>query len=267
MKIIILFSIFTKIFLFNVAYAEEKMQLRGKNFACQNSQKMGLWDISGNSPLIRDEMMESNFCWRTFQGQPVYLVGYVDKFAKVTNLLGKSYYLIYKNDLEKFNPPKPNPPRDSNSYEISKLSLVSIKNTVENEVYEINNFPTVQINIRANSKLSFYFTITKNQIKEGFDQIIHDQKNNFMQFGGKCETVILGVGIPDFYSFKIVKIDTEKKIANIEISGSLEKCSINTNRGYKILNANLEIKGKNFDELMRPHTAKELSKKFQPFKW
>lgn len=249
-----------------MAHASSDMQLRGKYGACQNNQKMGLWDISGNSPLIRDDMVRSNYCWQTEPGIRVYVLDYVGKFARVTNKAGSAEYLVYRSDIEKV-PAEKAKPRDTSNRQIDRIQLTSVRNTVQNEVYDIAGRPTVQINVKADDKLQLYFSIVKSEITEGFDVRIEDQRNPKMQVGGTCDGTSVGVGKPDFYQVKVTVIDQTKKRATLLISGRLNMCSLDSRHGYLINDAELVISGKNFTELMRPHTQKELAKRFVPFKW
>jgi hypothetical protein len=249
-----------------VAHANSDVQLRGKYGACQNNQKMGLWDISGNSPLIRDDMVRSNYCWQTEPGIRVIMLDQVGKFVRVTNKTGSAEYLVYRADIEKV-PTEKAKPRDTSNRQIDKIQLTSVRNTVQNEVYDIGGKPTVQINVKADDKLQLYFSIVKSEITEGFDVRVEDQSNPKMQVGGKCDGATVGVGKPDFYQVRVTGIDQIKKRATLLISGRLNMCSLDSRHGYLINDAELVISGKNFTEVMRPHTQKELAKRFVPFKW
>lgn len=260
---ILLFSI---IFSQNLAHASNEMQLRGKFGACQNNQKMGLWDISGDSPLIRDDMVKSNYCWRTIPGIRVNIIEYIGKFARVTNKAGSVEYIVYNSDLEKV-PAEKVRLRDDSDRQIDKIQLISVGNTVHNEVYEIDGRPTVQINVRIDQKLKLRFSIVKSEIAQGFSVRVENQQNPKMQVGGECDGAVVGVGKPDFYQVRVKDIDQEKKRATFLVSGRLNKCSLDSRHGYTINDAELVVAGKNFTELVRPHTKKELAKRFVPFKW
>lgn len=248
-------------------FASTELQLRGKFGACQNNQKMGLWDISGNSPLIRDDMVRSGFCWRTVPGIRVQVLDYVGKFARVVNTAGSQEYIVYQSDLEKA-PLEKQVFRDDTERVITKFESVSVKNTLDTgEVYDIHSDPTAQLNIKVDKKLRLNFSIVKPLIAEGFDIRIDNQKGFAMQVGGKCDGVSVGVGKPDFYRLQIASLDAVNKKARLLVSGKMAKCSLDSPHGYALNDVEVLLTGKNFTEFVRPHTSKELSKKFVPFKW
>jgi hypothetical protein len=251
----------------SLAAAGTDLQLRGKYGACQNNQKMGLWDLSGNSPLIRDDMLRSNFCWLTVPGIRVQVIAKVGKFARVVNTSGSQEYMVYQADLETVTAAK-EIVRDTTDKASTKIQSVSVRNTIERgEVYDINGDPTVQVNIQVDKKLSLYFSIVKRLVAEGYDITIDNQKSPAMQVGGKCDGAVVGVGKPDFYRIQILSIDPGSKKAVLKMSGKMKKCSLDSPHGYEISDAEIILTGKNFTEFVRPHTKAELSKRFVPFKW
>lgn len=257
----------------DVAHASGDLQLRGKYGACWNNQKMGLWDLSSNSPLIRDDMLKSSYCWLTAPGIRVVVIDNVGKFARVTNKEGSREYLVYRSDIEvvpteiEVVSAEKAKAIDKSDHRIDKIQLLSVRNTVQGEVYDIGGKPTVQIDIKVDSKLSLDFSIVKSEIVEGFDVKIENQKNSKMQVGGKCAGETVGVGGLDFYRVKVASLDSAKKRATFLISGKRNMCSLDLRHGYLLSDVALEISGKNFTEMMRPHTDKELAKRFVPFKW
>lgn len=253
--------------IFHPAYAQGKMQLRGKFAACRTNQQMSLWDISANNPLIRDDMLRSNYCWRTPEGLAVYVIQYIGNFARVVHTNNEFEFLVYRRDLENYvPPPKPQQKTSQPDIELSKLSLISVKNTIDNEVYQIGQSPTVHIALRADSRMKIELTIAKDKIQEGFEVTIRDQKHPAMQFRGRCGTSFLGIDENDSWSLKITKLDRVKRIAKIEVSGYLGQCSLDFKVGYKINKSTVDITGGNFDQFVRAHTQKELAKKFSPFR-
>lgn len=248
--------------------ADDVMQLRGKFAGCQNNQKMGLWDLSADSPLIRNDMLRSNFCFfPTLEGLHVRVLEKIGKFARVENVGNRVMYLVYQNDLTKVIPIKAPEPTKVESSANTRLRLLSVKNTTEGEVYEINGQVTTHIHIQVAPQFQLDLTIPKAALREGFDETVKDQKNPNLQVGGKCGTEFVGVGPPDWYRVKITQLDRAKRIATLEISGSRERCSLSVPKSYQFADSKLILSDAKFDEMMRPHTTKELSKKFQPFKW
>lgn len=250
------------------AWADDVMALRGKFAGCENNQKMGLWDLSADSPLIRNDMLRSNYCFfPTFEGLQVRVLERIGKFARVENVGNRSEYLVYQSDLAKIIPLKPPEPTKAESTANTRMRLLSVKNTTQGEIYEINGQATVHIHIQAAPKFQLDLRIPKSALREGFDETVRNQKSPNLQIGGKCGVEYVGVGSPDWYRVKVTQLDRAKKIATFEISGSRARCSLDIPNSYQFSDSKLTLSGANFDELMRPHTAKELSKKFQPFKW
>jgi hypothetical protein len=240
------------------------MELKGQSAGCDNNQKMGLWDISSNSPLIRNDMLRSQYCFTpTLEGLKVYVLENIGKFARVRNLSNNAEYLVYRSDLQKTKEPKT--PSEKNPSKINpKLKFVS--NLDGGEVYEINGNPTTHIHISITPQYSLYFTIPKSAISSSFNEKITNQKNPKLQVGGKCSEAFVGVGEPDWYQLKIIELNDSKKFANIEISGLITKCSIGNPSTYRFENAPITISGKNYIELIRTHTPKEMSRVFKPLK-
>lgn len=249
------------------ASASTDLQLRGKFGACQNNQKMGLWDLSRTSPLIRDDMVRSNYCWLTAPGMRVRVLDQVGKFARVVNVSGSQEYMVYQSDLEKV-PAAKEDLRDATDRNATKFQSFSVRNTIAGgEVYDIYGDPTVQLTVQVDKKLQLRFSIVKRMVAEGFDITIDNQKGPAMQVGGKCDGVEVGVGKPDFYRVKIASLDTVNKKALLLVSGKMAKCSLDSPHSYEINQAEVILTGKNFNEFVRPHTKTELSKRFVPFKW
>ena len=247
-------------------YAQQVMELNGKSAGCDNNQKMGLWDISSNSPLIRNDMLRSQYCFTpTLDGLKVYVLENIGKFARVRNLSNNAEYLVYRSDLRKVKEPKAAPTAKNAAGLNPKLK--SVTNLIGGEVYEINGKPTTQINLAVNPGFSLYFTVPKFAIDSSFDERITNQQNPKLQVGGKCSEAHVGVGAPDWYQLKITELDNIKKIAKIEVSGSISKCSIDNPSSYSFTNSPIIISGKNYTELVRPHTTKEMTRVFKPFKF
>ena len=247
-------------------YAQQVMELKGKSAGCDNNQKMGLWDISSDSPLIRNDMLRSQYCFTpTLDGLKVYVVENIGKFARVRNLSNNAEYLVYRSDLRQAKEPKAAPAAKNATGLNPKLK--SVTNLVGGEVYEINGKPTTQINLAVTPHFSLYLTVPKFAINSSFDEKITNQQNPKLQVGGKCSEASVGVGPPDWYQLKIVEINNIKKIARIEVSGSISKCSIDNPSSYTFTDSPITISGRNYTELVRPHTAKEMTRVFKPFKW
>ena len=66
--------------------AQQVMELRGNNYACDNPSKMNLVDISRDSELIRHEMLQKNYCWKTVPGLRVTVIGQVGRFSHVQHV-------------------------------------------------------------------------------------------------------------------------------------------------------------------------------------
>lgn len=243
------------------------MELRGNSAGCSDNQKMGLWDLSSNSPLIRNDMLRSSYCFTpTLEGLKVRVVENIGKFSRVRNLSNNAEYLVYRSDLRHVRKEKTEP--EAKSFIGLKPKLKSVTNLVEDgTVYEINGKPTAQINLVVTPEFSLYFSIPKIAISPSFDEKITNQKNPNLQVGGKCSGAYVGVGYPDWYRLKIIELDSVKNIAKIEVSGEISKCSLSNPSSYSFEDSLITISGKNFTELIRPHTAKEMSHVFKPFKW
>lgn len=247
-------------------HAQEIMELRGKSAGCNDNQKMGLWDISSNSPLIRNDMLRSNYCFTpTLDGLKVQVVEHIGKFSRVRNLSNNAEYLVYRSDLRQVQK-EAAAPVAKNATNL-KPKLRSVTNLIEGEVYEINSQPTTQLNFIITPNFSLYFSIPKFAIDSSFDEKITNQQNPKLQVGGKCSGAYVGVGYPDWYRLRIIELDDIKKIAKIEISGMISKCSLSNPSSYSFSDSLITISGKNYTELIRPHTAKEMSRVFKPFKW
>jgi len=143
------------------------MQLRGKYAACDNNQKMNLWHISGNSPLIRDEMLQKDYCWKTFEGLRVDVLQTIGEFARVQNLKEGAVYIVYRADLERIKAQ----PKNS-SREIKFLKLISIKNLMFNhDRTELNNLmPVVLLKFSVDAGLNVEYEFVKTHIKAGLDE-------------------------------------------------------------------------------------------------
>lgn len=240
--------------------AQQEMELRGGNYACADPSRMNLWDISRESELVRHQMLQKDYCWKSVPGLRITVVDHIGRFSHVQHVANGISFYVYRSDLrspQKAREVKVIPERmvDHRSVRFAK-----VENTSEYGVALIQNRPTVDVVVDAGGGLIVDFTIRKDKLQPGFETTINNQKGDAVQVSGKCESAILGLGSGDDFSVKVLTIDKARKIAEFEISGTWKRCNHVKALSHRILPSRFKIEGKSFDELMREHTEKEMQK-------
>lgn len=244
------------------AQADNDSALRGKSAGCNDNHAMNLWDISGDSPLIRNDMLRKGYCFfPTFQGLHVRVIENIGKFSRVANVSNGASYLVYRSDITKVAAPQP-----IKSASNLKLSLTSVKNSDNGSVYSGKGGPTVKISMQVAPKFYLDWYIPKSLVRQGYDETTRDSKDAGLQIGGNCSGAYVGVSAPEWYRLKIIELDNVRKTAVLEVSGFNKACSLDDHTTYYFENVKINISGRNVDELVRPHTAKELTQLFDPYK-
>lgn len=242
------------------AGAQQEMELKGSNYACSNPSKMNLWDLSHDSELVRHEMLQKNYCWKTMPRLRVSVVDHVGRFSHVQHLSNGIAFYVYRSDLRV--PQKPHEERAKPEMMIERRAVRFLKvvNTSEYGVTLISNRPTVSVVVDAGGGLLVNFWIRKDKIELGFEATINNQMGDAVQVGGKCQGEILGLGSGDEFTVKVLTIDKVRKIAEFKVGGTWNKCNLAKVLSYRLLPSKFKIEGRNFDELVREHTAKEMQK-------
>jgi hypothetical protein len=241
--------------------AQQEMELRGNNYACDNPSKMNLWDISRDSELVRHEMLQKNYCWKTVPGLRVTVIDHVGRFSRVQHVGNGVAFYAYRSDLRTPQPPREEKALPEKMVERRAVRLVKIENTSEYGVTLIRNRPTVSVVVDAGGGLVVDFTIRKDKLESGFEATINNQRGDAVQVGGKCQGVILGLDSGDEFSVKVLAVDKVRRVAEFEIGGTWNKCNRASATSYRLLPSKFKVEGRSFDELIREHTAKEMQKK------
>lgn len=240
--------------------AQQEMELRGNNYACDNPSKMNLWDISRDSELVRHEMLQKNYCWKTVPGLRVIVIDHVGRFARVQQVRNGVAFYAYNSDLK--SPPlqraeKPVPER---MVERRSVRFMKIENTSKYGVTLIRNRPTVSVVVDAGGGLVVDFTIRKDKLEPGFETTINNQSGDAVRLGGKCQDTILILDGGDEFTVKVLAVDKVRRIAEFEIGGTWNKCNHASALSYRLLPSKFKVEGRSFDELIREHTVKEMQK-------
>lgn len=239
--------------------AETQFELKGKNHACRDASTMNLWHISGDSPLVRYEMTQKNYCWKTVQGLRVREIGEAGQFVHVEYVSNSLSFFTYRSNLGPISIPKTPPPE---KIDVRKSVLLrTVSNTTPYGVVLIGGKPTVEFVIDAGGGLVLDISIVKEKIQSGFEQRITSQYGNSMQVGGRCKNNgSLGLESSDHFQLKVLAVDHVKRYADFEVSGEWHKCDLTRGQSYKLQPSVVRIGGEKFIQLMRKHTDKEMSK-------
>lgn len=242
------------------AHSAELLELRGKYYACKDAQTMNLWDISVGSPLIRYEMAQKEWCWKSPGGLRANKIGKVGRFMHMQHLNNGMSFFIYANDVGPISPSLPEKTVPPKTLIQKSVRLLSVKNTSEFGVELKNGKPTVYIYLDAGDGLLVDFGIVKEKVGTGFEQRITSQSNPYLSFGGKCKKTTLSLSKDWHFKIKITEVNIEKRFADLEVSGAWPTCSSDDNLSFELLPSKVRISGKQFDQLIRTHTPKELLK-------
>lgn len=247
-------------FLASASIAAEEMELKGSDYACGDSRKMNLWDISQRSELIRYDILKKDYCWKTVKGLRVNVLEHIGRFSHVRYVGDRIDFYMYRSDLRV--PQKLREEERSVEMLIERRSVrfLKVQNSSIYGVSLIRNMPTASIELDAGGGLLIEFNIRKDKIEEHFNATATDQRGDALQVGGMCKGVVLGLREGDSFSLKVVAIDNVRKTAEFEVSGIWNKCGQSNTLSYRLLPSKFKIEGKNFNELVRPHTQKEMQK-------
>jgi hypothetical protein len=239
--------------------AEEQLVLRGGHYACANASKLNLWDISGDSPLIRYQMTQNNYCWRTMSGLGVRVIQRIGRFVHVEYPGGIDFF-VYASDIGPAPKLREKKVLAEKIIERRSVRLHSVENSGAYGVTLIHHMPTVSVTADAGAGLQVKLTIRKDKLQEGFQSEISNQEGEFMQLGGKCNDFPLGLGNGSKFSLKILALDRHTNVAEFEISGIWHRCDSTSRVAYQLLPSKFRLIGKNFEQLVRPHTPQEMMK-------
>jgi hypothetical protein len=240
--------------------AQQEMELRGNNYACDNPSKMNLWDISRDSELVRHAMLQKDYCWKTIPGLRVTVIEHVGRFSHVQHAGNGVAFYAYRSDLRTPQPPREEKAVPEKMVERRAVRFVKVANTSEYGVTLIRNRPTVSVVVDAGGGLVVDFTIRKDKLESGFESTVSNQRGDAVQVGGKCQGVMLGLDSGDEFTVKVLAVDKARRIAEFEIGGTWNKCNRASALSYRLLPSKFKVEGRSFDELIREHTAKEMQK-------
>jgi len=245
--------------------AQQQMELKGNNYACGNASKMNLWDISRNSPLVRHEMLQKNYCWKTASGLRVTVIEHVGQFSHIQYVGNGIAFYAYRSDLRTAQPLREKKPVPEKIVERRAVRFVKVKNTSEFGVFLLRNQPTVSILVDAGGGLVIDFNIRKDKLESGFETTIKNQRGDTVRVDGDCKGVSLGLDGDggDEFTVKVLMVDKIRRTAEFEISGIWNKCNHISALSYRLFPSKFKVEGRNFDELIREHTAKEMQKTFR----
>lgn len=238
----------------------QEMELKGSSYACDNPSKMNLWDLSRDSELVRHEMRQKNYCWKTVPGLRVTVVDHVGRFSHVQHVSNGISFYVYRSDLRAPQKPREERVVPEKMVERRGVRFMKVANTSEYGVTLIRNRPTVSVVLDAGGGLLVDFTIRKDKLEPGFEATINNQGGDAVQVGGKCQGVMLGLDSGDEFTVKVLAVDKVRKIAEFEVGGTWNMCNRTNALSYRLLSSKFKIEGRSFDELMREHTAKEMQK-------
>lgn len=251
------------------AAAEDRLALQGRNYACEDPQKMNLWDLSASSPLIRHDMLRKDWCWKTPSGLQVRLVEKLGKFVRLQHLNNQVIFYAYASDVRKpaaEAPERPAPQvKQAKVANVTSVQFTHVRNTDPKYGVEMKKAgPAVHVGFKAAPALNVEFNIAKSQLRQGYSERITKQNGPNLSVGGSCdgnEFLPLKDDEGDWFAVTIMTLDPEKKRAEFEVSGAWHECA-SSKRTYNVAPSRFVVSGKAFDELMRPHTSQEMKKTF-----
>lgn len=240
------------------AQPTQEFAIRNDSYACREATQMNLWDLSSGSPLIRHEMVQKNYCWKVMSGLKVFLIERVGKFARVQFPTGAPAFFTYNSNIRTWKQADSQPPPSTPGVFRSITGLYRVENASEYGVELIRKKPTVAIIVLAGSNLQLGFTVVKEVIRTGYTNRITNQRDSAFRAGGYLGKRPLGLGDGiDYAQIRFLLVDTKKRLAEIELEGHWDLPGTN---GVTLRPGRVKISGKQFDDLVRPHTASELSK-------
>jgi hypothetical protein len=243
------------------AHSETYVGLKGEGYACRDSASMSIWDASGNSPLLRRDLIKSDKCWKTVYGLRVEVLETIGKFVYVAHPSNGVSFYAYKSDVGKIDEKPTNTTVASEKIvEKSAVKSVIILNSSEYGVVLINKKPTVEITIDLGGGFEVSYTIPKEYIKSGFEKTAVDQRNGFLQVGGKCKKSLIALRDGDHGQLKVLSVNQSGKVVEFQASGRWSRCDSSRSTTLSLTPTSFKVEGLKFDELMREHTPKELSK-------
>jgi len=240
------------------ANAEALFELKGKHYACKDASTMNLWSISGDSELIRYQMLQKDYCWKTIRGLAVTKIGETKQFAHVKSPNNDLDFFVYKSDVGIFRPPAEKPPAVEKTEIRKNVRFLSVQNSTNFGVEIIKGKPTVKVEFDADLNLTVNFSIIKEKLIAGFDERISNHQGPNLIMSGKCKGAYLGLAAPDYFQVKVLAVDRVKRLAEFEVSGRWKNCDPSRSLTFEILPTTFRVDGEQFDQLIRPHTAAEM---------
>lgn len=241
-----------------LARADQEYAIKENAYACTEARQMNLWDLSSSSPLIRHEMLSKNYCWRAMPGMKVVLIERVGKFARVHFPAGNNDFFLYAEGIRKWTVADSQPPAATPTLTRDVTGLYRVENSSDFGVTLINKKPTVTIVVSAGPNLRTEFTVVKTAIRNGYKRRITNQRDSEFQSGGYLGKRSLGLGDGvDYAQIHFISVDPEKRLAEVEVEGHWD---IPGTEGVTLRPGRVKISGKNFTDLVRDHTVRELSR-------
>ena len=197
------------------------MELKGSNYACSDNRKMNLWDISQRSELIRYEILQKDYCWKTVRGLRVVILENIGRFSHVKYVGNRIDFYMYRSDLQVSQKSRQEEIPAEMMIERRAVRFLKVQNTSSHGVSLIRNMPTVSVKLDAGGGLLVDFNIRKDKLEGGFQVTAIDQRGDALQVGGMCKGVVLGLHEGDAFSLRVIVIDSVRKIAEFEVRETL----------------------------------------------
>ena len=243
------------------AHSETYVGLNGESYACRDTTTMSLWDSASNSPLLRRDLIKSDKCWRTSYGIKVEVLEVIGKFVYVAHSGNGVSFYTYKSDVRKITEKPANKTVAAEKViDRSAIKSVYIENSSEYGVVLINKKPTVEMILDLGDGFEVSYTMPKEYIKAGFEKTVIDQRSGFFQVGGKCKKSPISLGDGDSGWLKVLSVNQSERVAEFQAAGRWGRCDSSRSITLNLKPTTFKVEGLKFDELMRAHTPKELSK-------
>ncbi|UDF36317.1 UNVERIFIED_ORG: hypothetical protein LHJ69_04385 [Shinella sp. XGS7] len=245
-----------------LAQPPSEMSIRVGATACEKPEAMQLWESSGASPLIRRGLLEKNLCWAAPSGLKVFALEQVGDYFVVHYPGNTRRFFVHRSKLAKWVAKEEDRPTSLKPI-TNRVKFLRVSNSSEFGVELRNGKPTFLLEFNGMRGSRVYFGFAKEYVKNGFSAQVTQESGSSPDLlaGGKAEGTYLTVKDSGaFARVQIVELNSKTRTAKVEVEASFAQTKTGGGPHYVIPSTTVSITGHQFDELIRPHSAQELSK-------
>jgi hypothetical protein len=221
---------------------------------------MQLMDAA-TSALVKHQLLLDENCWKPMKGIHVEVLDVIGKFSRIQYSGNGIIAYAYNSDIKAVQKP---------SAIVKKVivrsadKLKSVNNLINGkQVIFLKGKPTVALRFLAGNDSEIEISITKESLRSGLNLKIDNQQGGIMQASVSHKKEQSGLGAPDYVTFEILERNDEKKYLDVRVGGYWYEFRTNKSIDLEIKPVTIRISGAQFNETVRPHTAKELANPFK----